>query len=112
VGGVALFFLVRAVGGDPSVTAIPFLGGTAAVGAIVAVLSFFAPSGLGVREGSMYALMLAVTSEGASLGANVLNRLAITLVEALLLAWGFAVWRMRRRADPEAAKLSPAPESR
>ena len=33
---------------------IPFLGGVGAVGAIVAVLVVFAPSGLGVREASMY----------------------------------------------------------
>ena len=32
-----------------------------AVGAIVAVLAIFAPSGLGVREASMYGLLLAVT---------------------------------------------------
>jgi uncharacterized membrane protein YbhN (UPF0104 family) len=56
-----------------------------AVGAIVAVLSIIAPSGLGVREASMYGLMLAVASGGAALGATVLNRVAITVVEALLL---------------------------
>ena len=33
VGGVALFFLLRSVGADPGVSAIPFLGGTSAVGA-------------------------------------------------------------------------------
>ena len=33
-------------GGDPSVSTIPYLGGVAAVGAIVAVLAVFAPSGL------------------------------------------------------------------
>jgi uncharacterized membrane protein YbhN (UPF0104 family) len=95
VGGAALFLLVRSVGGEPDVTAIPFLGGTAAVGAIVSVLTVFAPSGLGVREASMYGLLLAVVSDGVALGATVLNRLAITLVEALLLA-GAAASRLRR----------------
>jgi uncharacterized membrane protein YbhN (UPF0104 family) len=84
VGGAALWFLVRSVG-HPAPSAIPFLGGTSAVGAIVAVLVVFAPSGLGVRESSMYGLLLAVVPRGAALGAVVLNRLAITLVEALLL---------------------------
>ena len=106
VGGAALFFLLRSVGGDPAVSSIPYLGGTAAVGAIAAVLSFFAPSGLGVREGSMYGLMLAVATEGVALGATVLNRVAITLVEAALLLGALAVWGSRRR---EAAEPSPEP---
>src|SRR5439155_18525714 len=54
VGGTALWLLLRAVGGDPGWETIAFLGGTSAVGAIVAVLSIFAPSGLGPREASMY----------------------------------------------------------
>ena len=49
------------------------------------MLAVFAPSGLGVREGATYGLLLAVVSPAAALGAVVLNRLAITLVEALLL---------------------------
>ncbi|MDQ3161444.1 MAG: lysylphosphatidylglycerol synthase domain-containing protein, partial [Actinomycetota bacterium] len=96
VGGAALFFLLRSVGGDPDVVSIPFLGGTSAVGAIVAVLSVFAPSGLGVREASMYGLLLAVVSEGVALGATVLNRVAITLVEALLLAGAALASRLGR----------------
>ena len=102
VGGVALLFLARSLGGDPGWSAVPFLGGTAAVGAIVAVLSVFAPSGLGVREGSMYALLLAVATEAVALGVTVLNRLAITIVEAALFVLG-GVRLPRRRAirEPE-----------
>jgi uncharacterized membrane protein YbhN (UPF0104 family) len=112
VGGLAIFFLLRSLGGDPALTDVPYFGGTAAVGAIVAVLSVFAPSGLGVREGSMYGLLLAVTTEGIALGATVLNRLAITVVEAVLLGVGIAVWRTRapRAADDEEAAPWPEPE--
>ena len=67
----------------PGPESIVFLGGVAAVGAIVAVLAVFAPSGLGPREASMYGLMLAITTQGAALGATVLNRVAITIVESL-----------------------------
>jgi uncharacterized membrane protein YbhN (UPF0104 family) len=98
VGGLALYFLLRAVGGEPAVDEIAFLGGTAAVGAIVAVLSIIAPSGLGVREASMYSLLLGVVPAGAALGATVLNRLAITVVEAALLLAGALLWRLRRPA--------------
>jgi len=103
IGGLALWLLLRSVGAHPEVSSIVFLGGTAAVGAIVAVLSVFAPSGLGPREASMYGLMLAVASQGAALGATVLNRVAITLVEVLLLVVGGVVLRRGEDADPEPA---------
>ena len=99
VGGTAIFFLLRAVGGDPSIGDIPYFAGIAAVSAIVAVLSLLTPSGLGVREASMYGLLLAVTSSGAALGVTVLNRLTITAVEALLLLFAALAWRLTPRAN-------------
>jgi glycosyltransferase 2 family protein len=111
LGGAALFFLLRAVGGDPDVSAIPYLGGTAAVGAIVAVLAVFAPSGLGVREASMYGLLLAVAAPAVALSTTVLNRLAITIVEAALLLVGVVLIR-RHRERPEAGhELTPVRDS-
>jgi uncharacterized membrane protein YbhN (UPF0104 family) len=88
LGGFALWLLIRSVGGHPEAASIVFLGGTAAVGAIVAVVFIFAPSGLGPREASMYGLMLAVTSPSHALGAVALNRLALTVVEVVLLLVG------------------------
>lgn len=88
VGGAALFFLLRSVGGSPDLQTVAFLGGVSAVGAIVAVLAVIAPSGLGVREASMYGLLLAVATPGQALGAVALNRLALTAVELLLLLVG------------------------
>ena len=93
IGGVGLWLLLRSVGAHPTASTIVFLGGVSAVGAIVAVLSVFAPSGLGPREASMYGLMLAVASEGPALGATVLNRVAITLVEVLLFVVGGLILR-------------------
>ena len=96
VGGTALFFLLRSVGGDPAVSDIPYLGGISAVAAIVAVLSIITPSGLGVREATMYGLLVAVVPDGVALAASVLNRLTITIVEAALLAVGAVAWRRRK----------------
>jgi uncharacterized membrane protein YbhN (UPF0104 family) len=101
VGGAAIWFLVRSVGGDLPVTDIPYLGGVAAVSAIVAFLSLITPSGLGVREASMYGLLVAVTSQGVALGVTVLNRLTITIVEALLLVVGALGWRYAPRPGLE-----------
>jgi uncharacterized membrane protein YbhN (UPF0104 family) len=98
VGGAALLFLIRSVGGDAGAESIVVLGGAAAIGAIVAVLSLL-PSGLGAREASMYGLLLAVASPGVALGAVVLNRIAITVVEAVLLLAGVVLWRRGRRQE-------------
>ena len=97
IGGFGVLFLIRSLGRSPPLETIPFLGGTAAIGAIVAVLAVFAPSGLGVREASMYGLLIAVTSRSVALGATVLNRLAITVVELTLAACGVVLWRLRKR---------------
>jgi uncharacterized membrane protein YbhN (UPF0104 family) len=94
VGGAALYFLLRAVGGSPSVTDVVFLGGASAVGAIVAVVVVFAPSGVGVREGAMYGLIQVIAPSGAALGTVVLNRFAITIVEAALLVGGLLLFRL------------------
>jgi uncharacterized membrane protein YbhN (UPF0104 family) len=105
IGGLGLYFLIRSLGTTTHITTIPFLGGIAAIGAIVAVLAIFAPSGLGVREASMYALLIAVTSDPTALGATILNRLAITIVELGLFVAGLAIWRLSR------PRLRPRTES-
>jgi uncharacterized membrane protein YbhN (UPF0104 family) len=101
LGGCALWLLLRSVGGHPEPASIVFLGGTAAVGAIVAVLFVFAPSGLGPREASMYGLLLAVSTQGQALGAVALNRLALTAVELVLfLVGGVLLRNFQGRAEP------------
>ena len=105
VGGFALWLLLRSVGAHPEVQSVVFLGGVAAVGAIVAVLAVFAPSGLGVREASMYGLILAIVPQGAALSTTVLNRVAITLVEILLAVVGGLVLRS---AEPVTTTLRDA----
>ena len=105
VGGLALFFLLRSVGNvDP--VSIAYLGGASCVGAIVAVLAVFAPSGLGVREGAMYTALTAITTSSVALATVALNRVAITLVEALLLGIGVVLWRLR---GPTLQPPSPPP---
>src|SRR5437763_4491532 len=106
IGGTALWLLLRSVGAHPGVESIVFLGGVAAVGAIVAVLAVFTPSGLGAREASMYGLLLAITSSAPALSVTLLNRLAITLVELALFGVGLVAWRIGRRAGREASDVA------
>ena len=102
IGGFAVWFMLRCLGATPASSTIPFLGGVSAVGAIVAVLAVFAPSGLGAREASMYGLLLAVTKPGPALGVTLMNRLAITVVEVALFGAGLAAGGSpARRPKPE-----------
>ena len=96
IGGFAVYFMLRALGAEVGLATIPFLGGVSAVGAIVAVVAVFAPSGIGAREASMYGLLLALTNSGPALGVTIVNRLAITLVEVLLFGAGIVSWRLGR----------------
>jgi glycosyltransferase 2 family protein len=99
IGGFAVYFMLRALGSEVGLATIPFLGGVSAVGAIVAVLAVFVPSGLGAREASMYGLLLAITTEGPALGVTLINRLAITLVEVLLFGAGLVTWRLTKAQE-------------
>jgi uncharacterized membrane protein YbhN (UPF0104 family) len=96
IGGFAVYFMLRSVDAEVGLATIPFLGGVSAVGAIVAVLAVFAPSGIGAREASMYALLLAVTTSGAALGVTLINGLVITVVVLVLFAVGVVTWRLGR----------------
>jgi hypothetical protein len=51
----------------------------------------------------MYGLMLAVVPEGAALGATLLNRVAITVVELLLLLVGGLILRARGGGEEDEA---------
>jgi uncharacterized membrane protein YbhN (UPF0104 family) len=108
IGGLALWFLLRSLDAAPPLSTVPYLGGVAAVGAIISVLAVFTPSGLGAREASMYGLLLAVTSEGPALGVTLLNRLVITVVEIALFGAGVVSWRGARNT-PVPAQDSQSP---
>jgi uncharacterized membrane protein YbhN (UPF0104 family) len=107
IGGSALWLLLRSLGAHPGPESFVFLGGVAAVGAIVAVLAVFAPSGLGVREASMYGLMLAIVGPGARSARRSQSRRDHA---------GRDTAARGRRADPPAqrgqAGAAPPPRSR
>jgi uncharacterized membrane protein YbhN (UPF0104 family) len=108
IGGLGVCFMLRSLDAAPPLSTVPYLGGVSAIGAIVAVLAIFTPSGLGAREASMYGLLLAVTSEGPALGVTLINRLVITTVEVVLFGVGVVAWRSAPRR-PAAAQESQGP---
>lgn len=96
IAGFAVYFMLLGLGANPGISTVAFLGGVSAIGAIVAVLAILVPSGLGVREATMYGLLLAVTDKGSAISATLVNRLAITLVELALFGVGVVTWRFTR----------------
>jgi hypothetical protein len=54
----------------------------------------------------MYGLMLAVAPKGAALGAIVLNRVVITLVEIVLLLVGGLILRRREDQDQDSVRAT------
>jgi hypothetical protein len=109
LGGLALRQMALAFGADVplSLSTVAYLGGASAIGAIVSVLVVFAPSGLGVREGTVYALLLAYMDSSTALVVVALNRLLLTGVEALLLGGVVLYRRTRARSQP---LVTPEPE--
>ena len=103
LGGFALWLLLRSVGA-PSRTGddrLPRWGGRGRRDRR-GRSSSSRPRGSAPREASMYGLMLAVATPGQALGAVALNRVALTLVELLVLfVGGLAPPRGRTGAGAE-----------
>jgi glycosyltransferase 2 family protein len=104
VGGLSTMCLLMAV--DPvSWHELLYVAGVGAIGAIVTVLAFFTPSGLGAREGVMYALLLPITTPASALLVVTLSRIVITASELLILAGASG---MHVRQALASAQVEPA----
>ncbi len=105
--GVALYVTVAAlVAIGPGQAA--FLLGAAALAWVVGYLSFLTPSGLGVREAALTALVAQVAPLPVAIVASLLYRLALTLGE--IVAAGVAMlygraWRPVTRSAEETREL-------
>jgi uncharacterized membrane protein YbhN (UPF0104 family) len=86
LSGISLVCLIRAIEPISFRNETLYIAGVGAIGAIVTVLAFFTPSGLGAREGAMFALLTPVISDGGALMTVVLSRVVITVSELLILA--------------------------
>ncbi len=86
--GVAFYFFVNALCYVP-LNKILGLTGSLAIAGAVGTLSFFAPSGLGVREGILALLLTSYVISPVAVLISLLARLWVTLGEAIcaLFAW-------------------------
>jgi hypothetical protein len=105
LNGVAFHVVVRAAGAPPP----PILAaiGVNAVGWLVGFFAFFAPAGLGVREGGMAAMLAPSMPLDAAIVGVLIWRLCQIVVEfaclvPCVLPGALAALRRRRRAEPAA----------
>ncbi|HMP39496.1 MAG TPA: lysylphosphatidylglycerol synthase domain-containing protein [Roseiflexaceae bacterium] len=86
--GLALAAVIAGISGIAPADLLPITGAAALAWAL-GYLSFLTPSGLGVREGVLTALLLLVVPLPVATIASLLYRVALTLGEllAVLLAW-------------------------
>ncbi len=83
-----------------SFAAVPFIVGTASLAWVVGFLSFFTPSGLGVREAVLIALLAQQYPLPIAVAASLLFRLALTLGEMLAVISPYGWGRFATRRAP------------
>ncbi|NJN17845.1 MAG: UPF0104 family protein [Oscillochloris sp.] len=91
VAGLALIVVIAGLGA-PNIPLAPLIG-AANLAWVLGYLSFLTPSGLGVREAALTALLAAFVPLPVAIVAGLVHRLALTMGE--LLAAGIALWFTR-----------------
>ncbi|MDO8670334.1 MAG: lysylphosphatidylglycerol synthase domain-containing protein [Dehalococcoidia bacterium] len=86
-------YLAAAAVGPVSPDQLPAFAGAYTIGWIAGFFAFFAPSGLGVREGAITLLLTPVVGAPVALAASILNRVVFSLGEAVFVA---ACWALTR----------------
>jgi hypothetical protein len=103
--GLAAWCLARAVS-PVGVSDLPFVVSVSACSAVVGFLAFFAPAGIGVREGLFYVLLSPLVGQGTAALAAVLIRVAEVAMDLLLGLVGLLLLRLAPAPEPGA---QPAP---
>ena len=66
-----------------------YVGGIFGLSAIIGILSLFAPSGIGVREGVLIAGLLLIMPEEYAVIISIVSRLWVTVAELVLILLAF-----------------------
>ncbi len=100
--GVGFYMLVRSIYPMPAEQML-FAGGIYGLSAIIGIISLFAPSGIGVREGVMIAGLLLVMEHEYAVIISVISRLWATVAELILILIAFIIEKitMARRKKSE-----------
>ncbi len=85
VVGIGFFLLVNSVY-PLGIEYIFYVAGTFGLSVIIGILSFFAPSGIGVREGIMIFALQFIMPEGAAIVISLLSRFWTVIPELFIIA--------------------------
>ena len=99
LAGASLWFLARSLGHMPP-TYLPLLMSASAMAMTFGFLAFFAPAGLGVREGIYLVILTPLMGQGAAAVAVLAARAVQVLVELSLAGVGLLCMRRELRAGP------------
>lgn len=94
--GAGFYILASAVYPELQLSQMLFCAGIWGVSAIIGILAFFAPSGLGVREGILVAGLMLIMPENDAVVIAVISRLWQTMPELVLAAGAFVFNRVRK----------------
>ncbi len=110
--GASMFLVARAVWADLPWSEFWFCVGALALASAVSMLAIFAPSGLGVREALIVALLSVIMPTEFALVTAVATRLWSIGVDFLFFGASWSVMRLRRRPLPPTAvaPVAPSPE--
>lgn len=100
--GVALYVIIDALA-EAGLAQLPFLAGAAALAWALGYLSLLTPSGLGVREAALTALLAQVFPLPVSVAASLAYRLALTLGEAVAVTCSYLLTRSLRPLREESS---------
>ena len=94
VVGMGFYMLVYSIYPIPF-SEMLYVGGVFGLSAIIGILSIFAPSGIGVREGVMIAGLLFIMPEEYAVIISVVSRLWATVAELLLIFVAFIIQKIK-----------------
>jgi uncharacterized membrane protein YbhN (UPF0104 family) len=97
VGGVGFYLFVDSIF-PVSPHQILFLTGALAFSSILGLIAIFAPSGLGVREGTLVYLLSYIMPGSVAVVISVLTRIWMTLIEIGLIGMIYLFGLFRKRA--------------
>ncbi len=89
--GFGFYLLSLSINPDIPMSQMMYVGGVFALSAIIGILSIFAPSGIGVREGIMILGLSLIMGNGFPEVIAIVSRLWVTVAELLLIAIAFVV---------------------
>lgn len=98
IGGVGFYLFVDSV--YPAAPQyILFLTGALAISSTLGLIAFFAPSGLGVREGALVYLLLLMMPPPVAVIISILTRIWMTLIEIGLIGMVYLISRFQKESE-------------